>query len=286
MNSSCSIKSPLPRVGGKNLLKNSIIRHIPKHKVFVEVFAGSCIISLTKKPSETTIVNDIDSNLISFWKILQDKEKRKELISSLDNMLYSRTMWNEIRERWKLGIFPDNPINKIAEWFFLNRTCYASDIKHGGFIGYAEGRNMCKTFRNSINHLDEVGEIIKYWIIENLNHKDCISRFDSYSTVFYIDAPYYLPDSRNYYAGSFTLQDHKELAKILNNIKGRALVSHYECDTYNQLYQGWNKYTFESFKGSSKTDIGKGKPKTTEALYCNFKSEARTRNLFEGMSLE
>lgn len=199
-------------------------------------------------------------------------------------MLYSRVVWQELREQWKSGIVPEDPIEKVGEWFFLNRTCYASDIKHGGFIGYTEGRNMCKTFRNAVSRLDEVGELIKIWIIENLPYQECIMRFDSCSTVFYCDMPYYLPGTRNYYEGAFTLQDHEELARMLNNIKGRALVSHYECDTYNQLYQGWNKYKFESFKGSHKTGINEAKPVTNECLYTNFKESCKQKILFEGVN--
>src|SRR3989338_5929519 len=75
-----------------------IIEKIPdNHKVFVEVFAGSCVISINKKPSETTIINDLDLHLITFWKVLQDSLKRKQLIQFLDCMLYSRTLWRELR---------------------------------------------------------------------------------------------------------------------------------------------------------------------------------------------
>ncbi len=272
------IASPLPRVGGKSSLKNWIISNIPEvHKVFVEVFAGSCVISLNKKPCETTIVNDIDQNLISFWKVLQDSLKRKELIRFLANMLYSRTLWRDLRERWKSGDIPANPIQRAGEWYFLNRSCYASDIKHGGFVGYTQGRNMCRTFRNAIDQFNEVGELIKTWVIENLDYKTCLTRFDSPDTVFYVDMPYYLPGKRECYQDSFTLDDHKALAGLLSNIKGRALVSHYKDNIISELYEGWNCYEHESFKGSSNGDT---KPVTQECLFTNF--EAGQRRLFNG----
>ena len=269
------LKSPVCRIGGKYFLSDWIIGKIPTHKVFVEVFCGSCVISLTKKPSETTIVNDIDSNLISFWKVLQDKEKREQLVTLLNGMLYSRELWRELRLKWKSNIIQDDPIKAVAEWFFLNRSCYASDIRHGGFIGYTQGRNMCKTFRNAVEQLNEVGELIKLWVIENLDYKTCITRFDSPSTVFYCDMPYYLPSKREYYQDSFTLDDHKALAELLNNIKGRVLVSHYKDNTISELYRSWNCYEYESFKGSSNGDI---KLVTQECLFTNY--ETTQRRLF------
>lgn len=272
------VKSPVVWVGGKHFLKHWIIEKIPTHKVWVEVFCGSCVISLTKKPSETTIINDIDSNLISFWKVLQDTKKRERLITLLDGTLYSRELWQALRLRWKSNIIPDDPVKAAVEWFFLNRSCYASDIRHGGFIGFTQGRNMCKTFRNAVEQLNEVGELVKTWIIENLDYKTCITRFDSPSTVFYCDMPYYLPGKREYYQDSFTLENHKEMSHLLNNIKGRALVSHYKNDTIHELYQGWQRYECQSFKGSHKSE-GEEKPKTVECLYVNF-LPVKTQGLF------
>lgn len=275
MSSNC-LKSPISRMGGKFYLRDFLVQHIPEHKVFVEVFTGSCIISLTKKPSETTIVNDLDSHLITFWKVLKDSGKRKQLIIVLEDMLFSRQVWQEIRSNWKSGIIPGDPVEASAQWFFLNRSSYASDIRCGGFIGYTQGRNMCKTFRNAIAQLNEAGERIKTWIIENLPFQECIRRFDSPETVFYCDMPYYLLGKRDYYSNSFTLDDHKALAGLLNNIKGKALVSHYKDDVISGLYSGWNCYEFESFKGLSN---GSTKAKTQEILFCNFEPE--TRGLFK-----
>ena len=169
-------------------------------------------------------MNDLDSHLITFWRVLQDSENRERLISLLDNMLYGRVLWQELRQNWKKGLIPGDPVEASAQWFFLNRSCYASDIRHGGFIGYTQGRNMCKTFRNAVDQLNEAGELVKTWIIENLDYKTCITRFDSSDTVFYSDMPYYLPGKRECYQNSFTLDDHKELAGLLEKYQ-RAGVS-------------------------------------------------------------
>lgn len=277
------ITSVIPRLGGKSYLCNWIVEKIPEnHAVFVEVFAGSCVISLNKRSCETTIVNDLDSHLITFWRVLQDGNKRKRLIAFLDNMLYSRTLWRELRERWKSGSIPSDPVEASAEWFYLNRSSYASDVQYGGFIGYTQGRNMCRTFRNAVNQLDEVGEMIRTWIIENLDFKTCITRFDSPETVFYADAPYFLPGKRDCYSHSFTLDDHRTLAGLLNNIRGWALVSHYKDTTIAGLYSGWNCHEFQSFKGSHKAASGESKPATTEILYTNFEP-VKNRSLFDAM---
>lgn len=69
---------------------------------------------------------------------------------------------------------------------------------------------------------------------------------------------------------------------FLKNIKGKVMITHYQNGLYDELYRDWQRYEYQSFKGSRKSD-GEAKPKTTEVLFCNFKPEVRTRNLFEGV---
>ncbi|TLD41913.1 MAG: hypothetical protein JETT_1854 [Candidatus Jettenia ecosi] len=79
---------------------------------------------------------------------------------------------------------------------------------------------------------------------------------------------------------NFTHDDHQALANML---KGHVMVTHYQNGLYDRLYQGWHKYTFESFKGSRKADAGEEKPKTVGVLYCNFQPEVNSRSLFNGL---
>ena len=102
-------------------------------------------------------------------------------------------------------------------------------------------------------------------------------RYDSPESLFYIDCPYY--GAEYYYGDAFTEKDHYTLSDILHSVKAKVMLSHYECDLYDQLYKGWNRFEYISFKGSHKSE-GEGKPKTVEALYCNFESEIKARGLF------
>ena len=88
-------------------------------------------------------------------------------------------------------------------------------------------------------------------------------------------------DAEHYYGNTFTLQDHYTLAGVLHDIKGKAMVTHYQNGLYDELYKGWNWYEYQSFKGSHKSE-GEEKPKTVEVLYCNFEP-VKTRGLFDAM---
>src|SRR3989304_3689698 len=66
---------------------------------------------------------------------------------------------------------------------------------------------------------------------------------------------------------------------LLHGVKGYGMVSHYQNSLYDDLYKGWHRYEYQSFKGSHKSE-GEEKPVTVEVLYCNFEP-VKTRGLFD-----
>jgi site-specific DNA-adenine methylase len=71
--------------------------------------------------------------------------------------------------------------------------------------------------------------------IYNLDYKDIISKYDSESTFFYVDPPY-MGKEEYYINHDFNKDTHKELSEVLNNIKGKFLLSYYYFDGIEDLY--------------------------------------------------
>jgi len=273
------LKSGISRMGGKAYLTNWLCGFLPEHTCYVEPLCGAGHLLFSKEPSQVEIINDIDSHLIGFFELLKDDTKRAKLIQTLDNMLYSRRLWQDIRSRWKAGNIPVDDIERVSWWYYLNSTCFGGDFQYGGFkIPSVTGRNPMKSFRNAITSMNTVAERLRNVCIENLPYAECIRRYDSMDTLFYCDPPYL--NTEDYYGkGCFTLEDHHKLAELLHNIKGHAMITHYSNELYNSLYKGWNLCEYQSFKNSHKSE-GEEKPKTVEVLYCNF--ESTQRGLFNG----
>ncbi len=273
------LKSPINRIGGKLRLTSWLSQYIPEHTLYCEPFCGAGHLLFSKEPSQVEIINDIDGYLIGFFELLKDDTKRSKLIQTLDKILYSRRLWQEIRSRWKAGNIPVDEIERVSQWFYLNRSTFAGDQKRGGFaIPSTTGRNPVQSFRNAVDSLKAIAERLRNVCIENLDYQKCIKRYDSTETLFYIDCPYF--GHEHYYGNTFTQDNHRTLAELLYGIKGHAMVSHYSNGLYDELYQGWNRYTFESFKGSHKAAPGTEKPVTVECLYTNFEP-VKTRGLFQ-----
>src|SRR5690625_4190982 len=100
------MRSPLRWVGGKGKLVNTILPLFPEHKGYVEVFGGSAVVLLNKPSSKWEVLNDFDSNLANFWKVIQrDKDK---FLESFKYEIVSRERFQEYREKYKMSNYEND----------------------------------------------------------------------------------------------------------------------------------------------------------------------------------
>lgn len=71
------LKPPLKWYGGKQYLASKLVHLIPPHHTYVEVFGGAAALLFAKPPelSQIEVLNDIDSGLINFYRVLRDPAK-------------------------------------------------------------------------------------------------------------------------------------------------------------------------------------------------------------------
>src|SRR3989338_561812 len=271
------LKSGINRVGGKAYLSQWLCSFLPEHTLYCEPFAGGAKLFFSKEPSQVEILNDIDNNLVNLYKVIQNNQKREELIETLNEIPYSRSVFNHFRKSE-----PQDEIEKAVRYFYLSKASFAGDVSYGGFgtPSRSTTRNPSMTYQNSINALEHIAKRLKLVTIECLDFRDCISKYDSDSSLFFVDAPYLYCRSKRYYGQRFTYEDHLELSNMLHSAKAKVMFCHYENPEINKLYGDWNKYTYRSFKGSHKS-TGESKPKTQECLFVNF-LPVKTQGLFNG----
>ena len=106
-----------------------------------------------------------------------------------------------------------------------------------------------------------------------MNFTDIIKKYDSPTTFFYVDPPYW--KTENYYTlHNFDADDHKTLSVILKNIKGRFALSYYEFELLTEWFPK-DKYIWETkgFKkiGSTTTIKSVG----TELLIMNYQKNSK-----------
>lgn len=91
------MKSVLKYPGAKNRLAPWICEYIPKHDVYLEPFAGSLAVLFNKQRSHIETVNDIDGEIVNFFRILRDRSG--ELERAIEFTPYSRSEYKAAYEK-------------------------------------------------------------------------------------------------------------------------------------------------------------------------------------------
>jgi DNA adenine methylase len=118
----------------------------------------------------------------------------------------------------------------------------------------------------SVDGLSEIVQRLLRVQIENSPAIEVIQRYDSEETLFYCDPPY-PHDSRgdaNAYGYEMTDDEHRQLADVLKNVKGKVALSGYHCDLLDKLYADW-----EYIESSPKQCLSVKQPRT-EVLWINY----------------
>jgi len=90
------MKPPMPYFGGKQTIASALVSLFPPHEHYVEPFAGGLSVLLAKAPSKMETVNDLDGDLMTFWRVLRDQPE--DLIRACALTPHSRTEFLEARD--------------------------------------------------------------------------------------------------------------------------------------------------------------------------------------------
>lgn len=67
------LRPPFPYFGGKQTLGPRIAALLPEHRHYVEPYCGSLAVLLSKEPAPFETVNDLDAELVTFWRVLRER---------------------------------------------------------------------------------------------------------------------------------------------------------------------------------------------------------------------
>ena len=101
-----------------------------------------------------------------------------------------------------------------------------------------------------------------------MSFEEVIEKYDSPTTYFYCDPPYW--NTEDYYSlHGFGRDEHFRLKEILHNVQGKFSLSYYDFPQLSKWFPK-DKYHWVS-KEFSKANSTKSKKKTSEATYtCLF----------------
>lgn len=226
-------------VGGKYMMLDKLLPLFPRHKNYTEPFCGSCVVLLNKPKAQLECVNDRNKEIWNLFNVV--KHKPEEFKEAFKYSLDSRYQFYLYREQDPEKL---DPLQRAVRFYYILKNCYAGKLLNPSFSAQAtktEGINYDKLF----DIIDKVYERIKNVRIENLDYDECIRRYDSDKTFFYIDPPYYEENHGRgidrSYIYNFEKKDFSKLNDVLHTIKGNFLMTINNHEYTRNMYKDFNQ---------------------------------------------
>lgn len=281
------IMAPFRWPGGKGNLASWIVKYVPVGHTYVEPFAGAASVFWhLPTPFPVEVLNDIDGDIVNFYRVLQDKTKFEILLHKLVFTPYARA---EYRRALRILCNPEASDIDRAWAFFVrqNQSISGAGRSEGNWSrSITDSRNgMASTaskLRSRLKLLVQWHDRISRAQIDNVDGIECIRYWDTTNTVFYVDPPY-APETRrcrSLYSNEPDLSYHERLVEALLQVRGKVLLSCYDHPVYKPLSDaGWHKITKNTachmigkIRNSRFQGVGSVKVSAprTETLYMNF----------------
>lgn len=254
-------------------MAKKIVSLMHEHHCYVEPFGGAANVLLNKPPSPIEVYNDLNDEIVNFFRVL--RERRDELLALLRLTPYARAEFVRCLEP------SDDPLEQARRTYVKQRMGYSAiqtltpgNWKCSKTVTSGGKAKAVNAFYTGIDNLDAIVERFRRVQIECLPATDVIKRYDGPDTLFYIDPPYAM-ESRNGNGRVYTLEmtdeEHEELASLLHSIKGKALISGYDCPLYSRLYANWDRVEFNTVAWARRKEGGEKRTGRTEVIWANFK---------------
>lgn len=243
------MRSPLNYLGGKSKLVGKIVPMIPAdHECYCEAFAGGAWVLFGKERSQCEVINDLDKELATFWRVLQNH--MEEFLRYFKHAVVSRELF-ELENRKDPTTLTD--IQRACRYYYLQRLAFG-----GRTVGRTFGTSTTGPANLDVTTIQErILEV--HWrlarvTIENLPALECISRYDRPETFFYLDPPYFHTAG---YAVPWSDDDFIALRDCLLSIKGRFILSINDVPDIRMIFKSFRlrkvttTYSVANARGSS-----------------------------------
>lgn len=257
--------------GGKFSHLSWLLPLLPKCHHYCEPFAGSGAALINREPSSVETYNDIDGDVVNFFRVLRDR--KEELIQSISLTPFSREEYHraiygamhgisDVERARRFYIKARQTRTGLAQMASLGRWANCKNTSRAGMSG------VVSRWLGGIDALDEIAQRLIRVQIENRPAIDVIRLYDSQRTLFYCDPPYLHATRGDSKAYGFEMDDrqHREFAEVVNKCRGKVAISGYDHPLMDELFKPgrWFKTN-----GKDKT-IHSTKGKRTEVLWTNY----------------
>ena len=233
--------------GGKFSHLDWLLPLLPKSHNYCEPFAGSGAVLLNREASAVETYNDIDGDVVNFFRMLRDRPD--DLIRGITLTPFSREEFHlavngstkgltDVERARRFFVRARQARTGLAQTATLGRWANCKNTSRAGMSG------VVSRWLGGVEGLEDIVTRLKRVQIENRPALDLIRLYDSPNTLFYCDPPYLHATRGDTSAYGYEMGDdeHIALARTLNFCLGKVALSGYRNDQMDALFKGWRRF--------------------------------------------
>lgn len=263
------MKPALRYHGGKFRLAEWLMRLFPPHRCYVESFGGAAGVLLQKPRCYAEVYNDLDGDVVNFFRCLRDPVTRAALIAACVTTPYAR---EEFETAWEAT---EDLVESARRLAIRAQMGFGSAGATKGTTGFRVDTK--RAYGTAQQHWAEypaaisaAGQRFSGVLIENMPAIEVMRKHDAPDTLHFVDPPY-VHSTRvrgtgkaRYYRHEMEDQAHVELLDALKSLQGMVVVSGYASDLYRDALAGWEVHTT-----TSRISAGRGGAIRSEFAWLN-----------------
>lgn len=274
-------------IGGKARIGKWITPQIPNDiETYVEGFSGMFWVffnmELNEFPNLKTVVyndyNPLNHNLMKWAKqydVLHEALSKYpcQQLGVVDTPPEYAEMFNQYQKEVfdeNLVITEENGLEIACKYVYVLAQVFSgSKPETASYMDY-KGKYRCKVlvFLDKLKNPKYRQHFDKITFVENMDFQDVVEKYDSPTTYFYMDPPYY--KTEDYYSNHiFTIDTHERLATCLKNMKGKFGLSYYVFDKLIEWFPK-EEYVWEEKEYKKAASTKKEKTLAIELLIKNY----------------
>lgn len=272
--------------GAKFRLAGWIQQFFPPHRRYVEAFGGAAGVLLQKPRAYAEVYNDLDGDVVNFFRVLRNPLARARLIEQCTLTPYAR---EEFDQAWEPTTEPVERARRIAVRAQMGFGSAGASKGITGFRidtkrAYGTAQQLWAEYPAAIA---AAGERFTGVLVENRPAIEVMHQHDGADTLHFVDPPY-MHETRvldagkaGYYRHEMTDDQHAELLGALLELEGMVVTCGYPSALYETTLRGWQK-----FQTRARISAGRGTALRTECAWINPACAAaldQRQGLFSGV---
>ncbi len=257
--------------GGKFAMAHRIMPFFPGHRTYTEAFGGAAGVMLRKPRVHEEIYNDLDEDIVTLFRVLQDPPSAARLIELLRVTPFARL---EFQISYEPHTDPIERARRLIIRSFMGFGSNAHSLTNRGHqsTGFRSKSNRSGTtpaqdWWHFPDALEAVAERMRGVVIERRDAIEILQRHDTPSTLHYVDPPYVHETRSTFKSGKQAYRHeldgggHARLLATLRGLAGMVVLSGYATALYDDTLKDWRRIEIEAFADGARP--------RTEVLWLN-----------------